>query len=227
MHPEGNFRRVQKETQIRRFEQTAYLEDVAINAFDVANEVFEETFASIGLRYVSPKLRLIQNASLHDQSLYYKPQPGGQGVVYMNPSSFLIKSAFDLESVMFHEMAHHAQNQLGLLDHDNPATWEENQADFLSGALFSLKRRGIIKTEEIREAAHRRYMREELSGHVQGNERHHTHGTPAMRASLFIEGATTGSIGDGLARFVPAWVPSRLRESLRKMKHPHLHSSRH
>jgi hypothetical protein len=216
--------RAETRTAPSRLEQRAYLEDVVVSSVDKANAIFEKTFASIGIPYTDALPVIVESDNAEDISIYYKPQRGGGGSVYMNPTAWVTKSAFDVESITLHEMAHHAQNQLGILEYTGADVWMEDQADYLAGVLFSLLRGGKINPEEIRHAALARKRRQEMAvrSHQKNGSKLEGYGSPSQRAELFIEGATVGTIGEGLTRFSPSWVPSRMRELFARMHHPHI-----
>jgi hypothetical protein len=207
-----------------RLEQRAYLEDVVVSSIDKANVIFGEVFASIGIPYTDALPVIVESNNAEDISLYYKPQKGGGGSVYVNPTAWVTKSASDVEGIALHEMAHHAQNQLGILEYTGTDVWIEDQADYLAGVLFSLVRGGRINPEEVRHAALVRKRRQEMAvqSHQKKGSEMKGYGSPSQRAELFMEGATIGTLGEGFVRFCPEWVPTRLKQLLSTVPHPHM-----
>lgn len=185
------------------------------------NAMWEEEFRKIGKDYTAPKLVLFRTAT---QSLcgsatsqvgpHYCPL---DETIYLDETFFEeLETRFGARGgdvaeayVISHEVAHHAQNQLGTMtdvqrqqnsqDANNLSTKLELQADCYAGMwAFSIKDQGVFTQGEIEEAIDAAAavgddrIQQKVTGYV--NPESWTHGSSEQRTSWLLRGYETGNL---------------------------------
>lgn len=184
------------------------------------DDAWEDIFSSLGKQYVPPELVLFRN--------YTQSQCGGaSGVVGphycpVDQKIYLDETFFaELESklgaqggdvaeayVIAHEVGHHVQQQLGILQEGQSSNEEsiqiELQADCFAGLwAHSIKDEDILAFGEINEAIDAAAsvgddsIQERTQGEIQPET--WTHGSSAERVNAFNEGYTNGNVNTCLA----------------------------
>jgi uncharacterized protein len=196
-------------------------------------DVWNELFRRSGKRYIEPKLVLFTDQARSGCGLagaavgpFYCP---GDQKVYIDLSFYQeLKSRFRAPGdfaqayVIAHEVGHHVQNLLGVMDRaksgQNGMSREtanqlsvrlELQADFLAGVwAHYAQAKGIIEPGDIDEALRAASaigddrLQRESQGYVVPDS--FTHGTSEQRSRWFRKGFETGDIRQGDAFSVPS-----------------------
>jgi uncharacterized protein len=181
------------------------------------NEMWEDLFAQSNQTYTPPKLVLFRGATQSScggaQSLvgpHYCPL---DETIYLDETFFdELTSRLGAEGgdvaeayVIAHEVAHHAQNKLGIMDQARASRDNENaiklelQADCFAGLwAHSVKDLGVFLPGEINEAMDAAAavgddrIQQRTTGQV--NPESWTHGSSAERVAWFNRGFDTGSL---------------------------------
>jgi uncharacterized protein len=180
-----------------------------------ANDMWERVFNANNLTYEEPKLVLFRGATqsrcggaVSQVGPHYCPL---DETIYLDETFFeelttrLGAEGGDVAEayVIAHEVAHHAQNELGIFDRAGDSQEAsiklELQADCFAGLwAYSIKDRGVFEQGEINEAidAARSVgddrIQQETTGRV--NPEKWTHGSSAQRVQAFNVGYETGSL---------------------------------
>jgi uncharacterized protein len=211
--------------------QEQYVEDSGAFAGDDAYEVFASTvlgsnndmwtkvFAESNMPYTSPTLVLFRDMT--ESSCGGASARVGPHYCQLDQTIYLDETFFDaLQSqfgagsadvaqayVIAHEVGHHVQNQLGLLQNPSAASPDANevsikqelQADCFAGLwAYSIKDLGVLEFGEIQEAMDAAAavgddrIQEATTGRV--NPESWTHGSSADRITAFDRGYTTGNV---------------------------------
>ncbi len=210
--------------------QEQYVDDTGAFAGDDAYEVFASTvlgsnddmwakvFASSNLSYTSPTLVLFRDMT--ESSCGGASSQVGPHYCPLDHTIYLDETFFDeLQNrfgaggadvaqayVIAHEVGHHVQNQLGLLQ--NPGAFDdantvsikqELQADCFAGLwAYSIADLGVLEFGEIQEAMDAAaavgddHIQETTTGRV--NPESWTHGSSQQRMEWFNRGYTTGKV---------------------------------
>jgi uncharacterized protein len=193
-------------------------------------ETWTKVFAENGIKYTPAKVVLFENATQSGcgtaQSAmgpFYCP---ADQTVYMDMSFFKELQSrfgakvteFTIAYVMAHEMGHHVQNLLGVLDETNKARTSGNysevqlnkvsvatelQADFYAGvwAKQTDSREHILEPGDIEsainaaEAVGDDNIQKRSQGYV--NQESFTHGSSAQRKEWFMKGYNSGDLRQG------------------------------
>jgi uncharacterized protein len=177
------------------------------------NEMWREVFSQNNSTYDEPKLVLFRTSTdsacggaTSDVGPHYCPL---DQTIYLDETFFdELQSRFQAEGgdvaeayVISHEVGHHVQNLLGILDEgDNEDSIRtELQADCLSGLwAYSIRDLNVFEPGEIKEALDAAAavgddrIQEAITGRV--NPETWTHGSSAERVGAFNRGYNTGSI---------------------------------
>ena len=190
-------------------------------------DTWDARFKAMGRTYREPKLVLFSN-STESACGYASAAVGpfycpGDEKVYLDLAYFQdmerelnFEGDFALAYVIAHEVGHHIQNLLGIMDQVSSLQQRssetkanalsvrlELQADFLAGvwAHYARKTQGFIDTADIEEGLNAasavgddRIMKRQ-QGYVVPDA--FTHGTSAQRVSWFRKGLDTGDIEQG------------------------------
>ena len=190
-------------------------------------DVWNAQFKAMGKTYREPKLVLFTD-SVDSACGYAGSSVGpfycpGDEKVYLDLAYFddmqralNFEGDFALAYVIAHEVGHHIQNQLGIMDQVSSLQQRssetqsnalsvrlELQADFLAGlwAHYARQTQGFIDTADIEEGLNAasavgddRIQRQQ-QGHVVPDA--FTHGTSAQRARWFRKGLETGDLEQG------------------------------
>ena len=186
-------------------------------------DVWGSTFQQLGTRYAPPKLVLYHGQVASACGLgsaamgpFYCP---GDRIVYLDMSFFQeltqrfgAPGDFARAYVIAHEVGHHVQNQLGLMDEvqrktanaservrNEVSVRQELQADCLAGVWgASAAKRGLIDASDVESgisaamAVGDDRLQKRSQGYVVPEA--FTHGSSAQRAQWFKVGLTTGDI---------------------------------
>lgn len=187
------------------------------------NDMWQKVFEKSGDTYTEPKLVLFRTATESlcgtatsqvgphycpvDQTIYLDETFFNELTSRLGAQGGDVAEAY----VIAHEVGHHAQNQLGILN-EIQANQEQNpdqandlsvklelQADCFAGLWAnSIKDKGVFSQGEIREAMDAAAavgddrIQEKVSGYV--NPESWTHGSSDQRVSWFNKGYTTGRV---------------------------------
>ena len=190
-------------------------------------DVWHKLFENSGLTYREPKLVLFNGAVESACGLaqaatgpFYCP---GDEKVYID-LNFLeqlqerlgAKGDFAVAYIVAHEVGHHVQKQLGVLDqvhslrgqvsekrYNEQTVRLELQADFYAGiwAYHAQKMKNILEQGDIEEAMNAAQavgddrIQKQMQGYVVPDS--FTHGTSAQRMEWFKKGFTTGNVNNG------------------------------
>lgn len=179
------------------------------------NDMWAKIFADNGLNYNQPQLVLFRSAtqsacgiSSSEVGPHYCPN---DQTIYLDETFFdELQKRFKAKGgdvaqayVIAHEVGHHVQNQLGILDEqgsDNETSVRiELQADCFAGLWAnSIKDRGVLEPNEITEAldAAAAIGDDRIQQQTQGTvtPETFTHGSSEERVYWFNQGFNTGSI---------------------------------
>lgn len=190
-------------------------------------DVWTDVFAQENRQYPPPKLVLftgqVQSACGFASAAsgpFYCPE---DQKVYIDlafydelQSRFGAPGDFAQAYVIAHEIGHHVQNQLGILqkvhalkgrvseaEYNEASVRLELQADYLAGmwAFHAQKMRDILEPGDLEEALHAANaigddtLQKQARGHVVPDS--FTHGTAAQRARWFRKGFQSGKLRDG------------------------------
>ncbi len=190
-------------------------------------DVWTDVFAEQNRQYPPPKLVLftgqVQSACGFASAAsgpFYCPE---DQKVYIDlafydelQSRFGAPGDFAQAYVIAHEIGHHVQNQLGILqkvhalkgrvseaEYNEASVRLELQADYLAGmwAFHAQKMRDILEPGDLEEALHAANaigddtLQKQARGHVVPDS--FTHGTAAQRARWFRKGFQSGKLRDG------------------------------
>jgi len=190
-------------------------------------DVWDSLFTGMGKTYVKPKLVLFTNSvesACGNASSSVGPfYCSGDSKVYID-LAFLEELQGKIEAegdfaqayIIAHEVGHHVQNLLGILDkvHAKKSSLSESeyndlsvrlelQADFLSGvwAHYAQKMKSILETGDIEEAMNASAavgddkIQMKSQGYVVPDA--FTHGTSKQRTKWFMLGFNTGDLANG------------------------------
>lgn len=190
-------------------------------------DVWDSLFTGMGKTYVKPKLVLFTNSvesACGNASSSVGPfYCSGDSKVYID-LAFLEELQAKIEAegdfaqayIIAHEVGHHVQNLLGILDkvHAKKSSLSESeyndlsvrlelQADFLSGvwAHYAQKMKSILETGDIEEAMNASAavgddkIQMKSQGYVVPDA--FTHGTSKQRTKWFMLGFNTGDLANG------------------------------
>lgn len=186
------------------------------------NDMWKNFFVQNNLTYREPKLVLFRGATNSacggantQVGPHYCPL---DETIYLDETFFdelqqrFGGSAGDVAQayVIGHEVGHHAQNLLGIMDQVNEAAQndqdianelsvkQELQADCYAGLwAYSIKDKGVFEPGEIQEALDAAsavgddHIQETINGHI--NPENWTHGSSMQRVNWFNQGFNTGS----------------------------------
>ncbi len=166
---------------------------------------------TLGKDYAEPKLVLFRTATnslcggaTSDVGPHYCPL---DQTIYLDETFFdELQSRFGAKGgdvaqayVISHEVGHHAQNTLGILDAENNPIGVELQADCFAGLWAnSIKGQGVLEPGEINEAMDAAAavgddrIQKAVNGYV--NPETWTHGSSTQRVSAFNKGFSSGSL---------------------------------
>lgn len=181
------------------------------------NQMWEEVFAKSGKTYLEPKLVLFRQVT--QSGCGYASSQVGPHYCPLDKTIYLDETFFDelkrrfgakggdvAEAyVLAHEVAHHAQNELGIMDdvysnESNEMSIKlELQADCFAGLWAnSIKDEGIFEPGEIHEAMDAAAavgddrIQEKVTGQI--NPESWTHGSSEERVQWFNKGYNSGSL---------------------------------
>lgn len=178
-----------------------------------ANEMWMRTFSESGLTYDEPRLVLFRGSTASScggadarVGPHYCPT---DKTIYLDETFFneltnrLGAQGGDVAEayVIAHEVGHHAQNELGILDgqaSNQESVRTELQADCFAGLwAYSIKELGVFEQNEIQEAmdAAAAVGDDRIQAKVIGrvNPETWTHGSSAERVTAFNKGYQTGN----------------------------------
>lgn len=181
------------------------------------NQMWEQVFSKSGKTYSEPKLVLFRQVTQSDCGFassqvgpHYCPN---DKTIYLDETFFdELKRRFGAKGgdvaeayVIAHEVAHHAQNELGIMEdvHSNQSNEMsiklELQADCFAGLwVNSIKDNGIFESGEIHEAMDAAAtvgddrIQEKVTGQI--NPESWTHGSSEERVKWFDKGYNSGSL---------------------------------
>jgi uncharacterized protein len=178
------------------------------------NKMWSTVFQKSGDTYIEPKLVLFRQATesmcgvaTSEVGPHYCPI---DQTIYLDETFFAeLKNRFGAQGgdvaeayVISHEVGHHVQNQLSILDsaQDNESSVKmELQADCFAGLWAnSIKNAGVFEAGEIREAIDAAAavgddrIQQKVTGYV--NPESWTHGSSEQRKSWFNKGYETGQL---------------------------------
>ncbi|CAN5137160.1 neutral zinc metallopeptidase [soil metagenome] len=180
------------------------------------NDMWKSIFAQNNITYHEPKLVLFRgstNSACGGAQSYEGPHYcPNDNTVYLDETFFdelttrLGAQGGDVAQayVIAHEVGHHAQNELGIMDKADPrlnadSVKLELQADCFSGLwLNSIKDRGVFTASEVGEAVDAAKavgddrIQKATTGHV--NPEQWTHGSSAERTDWLNRGYTSGAL---------------------------------
>ena len=225
MHSQQGYSETAVEYQPTAHEQE--LADFVSVVLADTEDVWHKLFENSGLTYREPKLVLFNGAVESACGLaqaatgpFYCP---GDEKVYID-LNFLeqlqerlgAKGDFAVAYIVAHEVGHHVQNQLGVLDqvhtlrgqvsekrYNEQTVRLELQADFYAGiwAYHAQKMKNILEQGDIEEAMNAAQavgddrIQKQMQGYVVPDS--FTHGTSAQRMEWFKKGFATGNVNNG------------------------------
>lgn len=179
------------------------------------NDVWRQIFEKSGRRYEEPRLVLFRNATQSscgiansDVGPHYCP---ADATIYIDETFYdVLKTRFEAEGgdvaeayVLAHEVGHHVQHQLGIIDTSSAPSNEDSisvelQADCFAGVwAHSVANLGVFQPGEINEAidAAAAVGDDRIQAKVQGQVTPETwtHGSSEQRVSWFNKGYASGS----------------------------------
>ncbi len=187
------------------------------------NDMWKNFFAQNNLTYTEPKLVLFRGAT--QSACGGASAAVGPHYCPLDETIYLDETFFDeLQSrfggstgdvaqayVIAHEVGHHAQKELGIMDQVNAAVEndsdqaneysvrQELQADCFAGLwAYSIRDKGVFEPNEIQEALDAAssvgddHIQETINGRI--NPESWTHGSSAQRVSSFNNGFNNGSV---------------------------------
>ncbi len=174
------------------------------------NDMWSQVFAQNNMTYEPPKLVLFRGATQSScggassaVGPHYCPT---DATIYLDETFFEeLTSRFGAQGgdvaeayVIAHEVGHHAQNMLGLIDQAN-SIHTELQADCFAGLwAYSVRDKGVFEPGEIQEALDAAAavgddrIQKMQTGHVSPET--WTHGSSADRAAWFTKGYESGDL---------------------------------
>jgi uncharacterized protein len=183
------------------------------------NDTWSKIFSQNNLTYTPPKVVLFRTATQSacggassEVGPHYCPL---DQTIYIDETFFAeLQSRFKAQGgdvaeayVIGHEVGHHVQNQLGLLDTSGSITTDQNelsikqelQADCFAGLwAYSIKNAGVFEADEIKEAldAAAAIGDDRIQATIEGriSPENWTHGSSEQRVSWFTKGYDTGSV---------------------------------
>ena len=225
MHSQQGYSETAVEYQPTAHEQE--LADFVSVVLADTEDVWHKLFENSGLTYREPKLVLFNGAVESACGLaqaatgpFYCP---GDEKVYID-LNFLeqlqerlgAEGDFAVAYIVAHEVGHHVQNQLGVLDqvhtlrgqvsekrYNEQTVRLELQADFYAGiwAYHAQKMKNILEQGDVEEAMNAAQavgddrIQKQMQGYVVPDS--FTHGTSAQRMEWFKKGFTTGNVNNG------------------------------
>jgi predicted metalloprotease len=213
----------QDNTQKDQFEGADDYETFTSTVLGSNNSMWEDVFKQLNREYVPPKLVLFRTATESGCGVatsasgpHYCP---ADGTIYLDETffdeltgKFQAKGGDVAEAyVIAHEVGHHAQNQLGIMDKtladaqsfpdqaNKLSINMELQADCFAGLwAYSIKHLGVLTPGEIEEAMDAAAsvgddrVQETITGYV--NPETWTHGSSQQRVEAFTNGFSSGKI---------------------------------
>ncbi len=179
------------------------------------NEMWREIFQASGKQYPEPRVVLFRNATASGCGVatsqigpHYCP---GDSTIYIDETFYEeLRNRFGAQGgdvaeayVLSHEVAHHVQHQLGIVDQTNSQSNEDSiklelQADCFAGIWAkSVSSLGIFEPNEIQEAmdAAAAVGDDRIQSKIEGrvNPESWTHGSSEQRVQWFTTGYENGS----------------------------------
>lgn len=203
---------------IEKFEGLDSYEIFASTVLGSTNDMWSDIFSKNNLDYIPPKLVLFRGATksgcggAQSQSgPHYCPT---DETIYLDETFFEeLKNRFGAAGgdvaeayVIAHEVGHHVQNKLGILDDANTVKNDvsikvELQADCFAGLwAYSIRNEGVFLPDEIKEAIDAASavgddrIQKTTTGTVQPET--WTHGSSAQRVEWFSRGFETGKVSE-------------------------------
>lgn len=210
----------QQNVDTSKFEGQDSYEVFASTVLGSNNDMWSSTFSRMNKTYTPPKLVLFRQATQSscggaDSRVgpHYCPV---DKTIYLDETFFdELTSRFGAKGgdvaqayVIAHEVGHHAQNELGIMDEVDNARGDKNalsvklelQADCFAGLWAnSLKDKGVFEPGELNEAIDAASavgddrIQKSTTGRV--NPETWTHGSSEQRVSWFNKGANQGTLG--------------------------------
>jgi predicted metalloprotease len=214
---------VQQTTQAGAFDNAADFEPFAATVLGSANDTWSAIFSQTGKTYTPPRLVLFRSATqsgcgiaTSDVGPHYCP---ADQTVYLDETFFTeLQQRFHAKGgdvaeayVIAHEVGHHVQNQLGIMDKvDSQSRGSdanalsiklELQADCFAGIWAnSVQKEGVFEPGEVNEALDAAAavgddrIQQDTGGRI--NPETWTHGSAAQRTEWFNKGYTSGKPSD-------------------------------
>jgi predicted metalloprotease len=204
----------QQNVDPKDFEGNDQYEVFTATVLGSVNSMWEDVFAKSDSEYVAPKLVLFRGATdsacggaWSEAGPHYCPT---DQTIYLDETFFQeLEDRFGAKGgdvaqayVIAHEVGHHVQNELGLLDTDDTnraSVKTELQADCFAGLwAYSIKDRGVFLPGEIGEALDAAaavgddWIQKNTTGRV--NPETWTHGSSAERVNAFNAGYEKGTV---------------------------------
>ncbi len=196
------------------FEGADSYEVFASKVLGSANDMWSKAFSDAGAAYEDPKLVLFRGQTQSSCGIadarvgpHYCPY---DETIYLDETFFdELTTRFGAQGgdvaqayVIAHEVGHHIQNQLGVLDSldtNSDSIHTELQADCYAGLwAYSIKSLGVFEPGEIQEAidAASAVGDDRIQFAIEGrvNPETWTHGSSAQRVEAFTKGYDSGSI---------------------------------
>ncbi len=205
---------VPQSANIQEFEGEDQYEVFASTVLGSNNDMWSNVFAQANIEYTEPTLVLFRTATESSCGIatsavgpFYCPL---DQTIYLDETFFNeLKTRLGAQGgdvaeayVISHEVGHHAQNLLGILDSENTnedSVKTELQADCFAGLwAYSIKDLGVLEFNEINEAMDAAAsvgddrIQERTQGRV--NPESWTHGSSAQRVSWFDQGYKSGTV---------------------------------
>jgi predicted metalloprotease len=207
----------------KQFEGSDSYEVFASTVLGSTNDMWTKIFNENNLEYVPPKLVLFRTAT--DSACGGADSRVGPHYCPLDDTIYLDETFFDELTktlgakggdvaqayVIAHEVGHHAEHQLGILNDNGEANNAKNmsaqeqsialelEADCFAGLwAYSIKDKGVFLPDEINEALDAASavgddrVQENIEGRI--NPETWTHGSSAERVSWFTRGYDTGSL---------------------------------
>ncbi len=208
------------QTETSQFQGENSYEVFASTVLGSTNDYWSGIFAQLNQTYEEPKLVLFRQATQGGCGIsssavgpHYCPL---DSTIYLDETFFEeLQNRFGAQGgdvaesyVIAHEVGHHVQNVLGLLQSRNPGESEneasirqELQADCFAGLwAYSIKDLGVFEAGEIGEAMNAAasigddWIQEKTEGRI--SPENWTHGSSEQRIGAFTRGYETGSLNE-------------------------------
>lgn len=207
----------QQNLSTTEFEGADNYEVFAATVLGSTDDMWSEVFAKSNSTYTPPKLVLFREATQSACGVatssvgpHYCP---ADGTIYIDETFFNeLKLRFKAQGgdvaeayVIAHEVGHHVQHELGIMDEVQKNNTRENsinlelQADCFAGLwAYSIKDQGVLAFDEIQEAIDAAAavgddrIQEAVTGQI--NKETWTHGSSAERVAWFSKGYESGVV---------------------------------